>query len=279
MALLASSCSGLDHKIHFSSITNTAGSPSAFDPALQRSSSSITPHTAKSPLRNDLRQEDEEDLDDDVDWDSIIQSIPLLPRHPSLPPLPESTRGNIPSGPPPPPLSATPRPFTRPPFPPPLRDKSPVPGLSNTTVLRTCFRIGHLLSEASRTHMAHQDVLFELYARVAHSYRESIARVQHFQFMDLFKNQRPYPRGTLTGWKTGSLLDRLSRAFLSSFGVNRNEKGDGNGDGHSGSRMCRCICRLRKEKNSEIGWVVVVEWIREISWDEIDMMRQIICRD
>ncbi|KAK3332005.1 hypothetical protein B0T19DRAFT_438884 [Cercophora scortea] len=215
-----------------------------------------------------------ESLDHDVEWDDVLELLPSLPKDPSLSDLPTATAPAVgtsvgwPLAAKPKPMKPTSNhqmPFKRPPFPSPLLEKSPVAGLTNTSVLRICFRIGEMINEGCRRYNSQQDVTFELYARVTYSSREATGRKQNFQFMDLFKEQLPYPTGALTGWRTGSLLDQQSAVFLTV--------------GTGQMKMCRCICKLERNRKAEMGWAVVVLAIREVDWDEIEMMKMLVCRE
>lgn len=155
--------------------------------------------------------------------------------------------------------------FVRPPFPPPVKPKSPILGLSPSPILQLCFRIGELINRASKNRATNQPALFELYARVKSSSRDPFSSrgVQHFEFMDLFKSHPPHLAGTLSGWKTGGLVDRQSAEFL---GVTE--------DGEP--RMCRCVCRMKRvvitgEKGAR--WVVEVVSIRETGWENVEWVR------
>ncbi|KAK0617170.1 hypothetical protein B0T14DRAFT_568702 [Immersiella caudata] len=235
-----------------------------FDPNLPGSSPTRI-HNNTTPVNPELEEEDL--LDSDVDWDEITELLPSRPHDPSLSVSPKEvvTRQLIKSDEVHT-LQLTPqrKPFVRPPFPEPIRDKSPVTGLSRSSIVRTCFRIGQILNETKKCFDNHQDVVFELYARVTYSSREKFARVQHFQFLDLFKEHFPYPTGTLNGWKTGSLVDEQSLVFL------------GSGDGHK-AKLCRCICKPVKEKKRDLGWSFLVLAIRQVDWEEIDMMKGTMC--
>lgn len=81
-------------------------------------------------------------------------------------------------------------PFIRPPFPTPIRDRSPILGLTNHIVLRTCFRIGEALNAAAVASRANTDAIIELYARIVLSEREVNGGFkQFFQFGDLFTDK------------------------------------------------------------------------------------------
>ncbi|KAI1419651.1 hypothetical protein F5Y12DRAFT_776738 [Xylaria sp. FL1777] len=154
--------------------------------------------------------------------------------------------------------------FTRPPFPTKVRDRPLVPGMSSDTLLRTCFRIGAMISQTVWCFNHQQDVVFELYARVTYSSRETLCRKQHFQFVDLFKDQQPYPAATLTNWRIDSQLDKDSLAFLET---------------RSGPRLCWCMCKPIKDSKAVIGWTYTVLKIKEINWEQIYWAKRIICGD
>ncbi|KAK0629072.1 hypothetical protein B0T17DRAFT_524551 [Bombardia bombarda] len=287
MALLADALSAeIAQPIPPTSVINEMERPSStdvFDPNLQRSSPTSNEHGKSDGKRNP--SDEEELLDYDVEWDNVLECLPSLPRDPSLPKRPDivhqekETSTNAELQPYNTNLHATssshggkPQPFSRPPFPNPVRNKSPVAGVSNSHVLRTCFRIGQMVNESSRCLKAGVEPTFELYARVTYSSRELLSRVQHFQFMDLFKEQLPYPTGMLSGWRTGSLLDRESAVFL--------EASDGGSDGAEAMvRMCRCIGKLRPDNKMQMGWIVVVLRIQEVGWDEIGGIKRTVCRE
>ncbi|KAK5653375.1 hypothetical protein OQA88_9067 [Cercophora sp. LCS_1] len=213
----------------------------------------------------------EDIVESDVDWDEVISSLPPQPapqdNNAHVSSLPSGgapnhraqARGPLLS------LSQEQSPFARPPFPPPLRDKSPVGGLTKSSVLRTCFRLNDVIPQGQRCLKAHQDAVFELYARVLYSSREKIKRAQHFRFRDLYKNQMPYLPGTLAGWKTGSLKDTDSATFI----------GNGNSDN---AKMCRCVCRLVQGKKGNPGWKLDILSIKEVGWDDVAMVKDVVCR-
>ncbi|KAI0973286.1 hypothetical protein F4678DRAFT_477754 [Xylaria arbuscula] len=154
--------------------------------------------------------------------------------------------------------------FSRPLFPEKVRDRPSVPGMSSDTLLRTCFRIGAMISQTVFCFNHQQNVVFELYARVTYSSRETLSRKQHFQFVDLFKDQQPYPAATLTNWRTDSQLDKDSSAFLNT---------------RSGPRLCWCMCKPMRDSKAAIGWTYTVFKIKEISWKQVRWAKRIICGD
>ncbi|KAI1304008.1 hypothetical protein F5Y03DRAFT_358723 [Xylaria venustula] len=154
--------------------------------------------------------------------------------------------------------------FSRPPFPEKVRDRPSVSGMSSDTLLRTCFRIGAVISQTAFCFNHQQNVVFELYARVTYSSRETLSRKQHFQFVDLFKDQQPYPAATLTNWRIDSQLDKDSSAFLNT---------------QSGPRLCWCMCKPMRDSKAAIGWTYTVLKIKEISWEQVRWAKRIICAD
>ncbi|KAI0142862.1 hypothetical protein GGR57DRAFT_485080 [Xylariaceae sp. FL1272] len=155
------------------------------------------------------------------------------------------------------PLSA----FVRSPFPDKVRDRPFVPGISSTTLLRTCFRIGAMISQTAWSHNHGQDVVFELYARVTYSSRETAPFKQHFQLVDLFKDQQPYPAATLANWKAEAQLGHDSAVFL---------------DTHKGPRLCRCMCKPSRDKKAAIGWTYTVLRINETTWEKIEWAKRVV---
>ncbi|KAI1106581.1 hypothetical protein F4804DRAFT_19607 [Jackrogersella minutella] len=247
-----------------------------YDPTLQHSSPFPSPGETKGSQSVGVtrKRNNEEDnlLDDEVDWNTVYAMTSTFSKDPSTTdplnticlPLTDqvirvenSIEKNPPDG------SAMPlKPFVRPSFPEKVRDRSTVPGLSSNTMLRTCFRIGEMINQAAHCLNHRQYVVFELFARVTYSNRESLQRRQHFQFVDLFKDQLPYPAGILTDWRIGSQLDRQSSSFL---GMSAEP------------RICRCICRPIKDPKITIGLSLVVLAIRESDWVQIKWAKHIVC--
>ncbi|KAK5626118.1 hypothetical protein RRF57_001833 [Xylaria bambusicola] len=226
----------------------------------------------------DVRQDNavEDLLDDDVDWNVVLAKTNVLQDASSVTSgfaidasrcanMQVNTKREVSSsverssyetGP----LTA----FVRPPFPDKVRDRPSVPGMSSDTVLRTCFRTGAMISQTACCHNHQQCVVFELYARVTYSSRETLSRKQHFQFVDLFKDQQPYPAATLANWRVDSQLDKDSATFL---------------DTRGGPRLCWCMCRPMKDPKAAIGWTYTVLKIREIGWEDIRWAKRIACGD
>jgi len=153
-------------------------------------------------------------------------------------------------------------PFTRPPFPKPIRDRSPILGLTNCTVLRTCFRIGEALNAAAVASRTNTDAIIELYARTIFSEREINGGFkQFFQFGDMFTDKPPYLSGTYTLWKGVDLWDVDSKPFLG-------EKGKG--------KMARVMGRIKRcEQGGGCEMVVLSIW--EVDWEDVGVAKGIVC--
>ena len=157
-------------------------------------------------------------------------------------------------------------PFVRPPFPNPVRDRSPILGLTNRTVLRTCFRIGEGLNAAAVASRTNVDAIVELYARIVSSSREASGGYkQHFQFGDLFTDKPPYLSGSYTLWKGVGIWDNDSKELVG-------EQGRG--------KMVRVLGRIKKkEPRNEQGPAVemFVLSIWEVDWEDIGVAKGIVC--
>ncbi|KAK4201130.1 hypothetical protein QBC40DRAFT_348137 [Triangularia verruculosa] len=281
------------------SIVSSVG---AYDPNLQRSPPGKAPE----------KPEEEELLDSDIDWSPILEELSTQPNpHPldqsASQPATTIKPTQTPKSELAPSRQQAVQPFTRPPFPQTLRDKSPICGLSNLTVLRTCFRLGHLIAENNHNSSRNQDAVYELYARVNYSHRnrpssthiplfnvvkhDNSARMQHFQFADLWRDTPPYVWGVLENWRPDGVLDKQSSVFLSS-GPPPSQFTQGN-DVERERKLCRCICRIskapseesqgggrNKRSNPDIGrWVMKVLWIEEIGWETIERMKTFTCQE
>lgn len=130
-------------------------------------------------------------------------------------------------------------PIVRPPFPAPVPlGWTPVVGLSANCLLRTVFRIGEIINAASHVAKSGQNVLFELYARVLSSQRDTVN--QHFIFGDLFHSNPPHLHGeySATIWRGLELHETDSGFFLDQTKL-----------------PCRCIGKMKRIKK---GWVIQV---------------------
>lgn len=251
-------------------------SPIDFDPTLQHTppdlqavDSEAVKRESVSPTKQIKALEDL--LDEDVDWSAVLVEVNTMHRNTSNashinmdPSQPAETKTctefeqDIAVQEEERPLAT----FVRPPFPEAIHDRPFVPGMSSETLLRTCFRVGVMIEQTARCFNHQQDVLFQLYARVTYSSRETQIRRQHFQFVDLFKDINPYPSATFSGWRAGSQMDRDSAAFLDTSG---------------GPRLCWCMCKPIRDKRTSIGWTYKILKIREVDWDEIRWAKTIVC--
>ena len=226
---------------------------------------------------------DDDDLDDELMYlpregsDIIQPSTPLTsPEKPSTPKLQwlppkvyiPAKSSQIPVSPTDIPhlvpfnINGEPLPFTRPPFPKPIRDRSPILGLTNRAVLRTCFRIGEALNAAAVASRTNTDAVIELYARVIHSERETEKGFkQFFQFGDLFTDKPPYLSATYSLWKGVGLWDMDSKVFLG-------EEGRGT--------MARVLGRTKKREQGG-GCEMVVLSIWEVDWEDVGVAKGIVC--
>ncbi|EMC99764.1 hypothetical protein BAUCODRAFT_53869, partial [Baudoinia panamericana UAMH 10762] len=145
------------------------------------------------------------------------------------------------------------KPIARQPFPSAVLDRSPVLGATYTTVLRTCFRIGEALNVGCQAVRTSKNVLIELYARVAQSWREEKpGRHQHFVLHDLYHDKPPYLTGTFDLWDQSKLWDLDSSAFLV-------PTQDGT--------MCRLVAQMQRE---DMKWKLKIFSIWQADWEDVD---------
>ena len=240
-------------------------------------------HTDVKPAEGSENCFDDEDLDDELIYlptegsDTIQPSTPLTsPEKPSTPKLQwlppkvyvPAKSSQIPVSPTEIPhfvnfnINGEPLPFTRPPFPKPIRDRSPILGLTNRAVLRTCFRIGEALNAAAVASRTNTDAVIELYARVIDSKRDTDKGFKQFlQFGDLFTEKPPYLSATYSLWKGVGLWDMDSSVFLG-------EKGRG--------KMARVLGRIKKREQGG-GCEMVVLSIWEVDWEDVGIAKGIVC--
>lgn len=140
------------------------------------------------------------------------------------------------------------KPIVRGPFPIAAQDGSPIIGLSHKLILRTCFRIGEAINQASQALHQGQDVMIELYAKVVSSQRD--AAQQQFILGDLFHDRPPYIQGLYAAgiWKGVQLYDDDAHNLL------------------EGRKLCRCVGSVKRKDK---GWVMSVMNIWEADWDDV----------
>ena len=149
------------------------------------------------------------------------------------------------------------KPIARKPFPVPVSDHSLLSGVSNQTVLRTCFRVAEALNVESQAARTNQSVLVELYARVTSSFRENEAvGKQHFHFKDLFHDRPPHLEGTFELWQKSELWDLDSRVFLSP---------------KAGGTICRVIAGMKRDAET-LRWRLDTKRIWEVNWEDVEFV-------
>ncbi|MCJ1387636.1 hypothetical protein MMC18_000479 [Xylographa bjoerkii] len=151
-------------------------------------------------------------------------------------------------------------PFARPTFPSLVLDRSPILGVSSSSFLRTCFRIGEALNVATQALHTNAHPLIELYARVTYSRRIGVE--QFIQFADLFRSEKPpFLSGSFVGWKGVDLWDNDSKAFLGDTG-----KG----------KIARCVGRMKRDETGR-GWKMMVLSIWKADWEDVGYVKGIVC--
>jgi hypothetical protein len=152
------------------------------------------------------------------------------------------------------------KPIVRPSFPSSVRDRSPVIGISSSTVLRTCFRIGEAINVGSRALRENKDIIIELFARVEWSNRESDGVKQHFQLVDLYHDRPPFLNAIYDLWNDCALWEHDSSVFL--------ERTDQ-------MMICRCIGRMKKDEERKLVFHMLNVW--KASWKNVDFTKGIVC--
>jgi hypothetical protein len=147
------------------------------------------------------------------------------------------------------------KPIVRPVFPDPVRDRSPIVGLTPNTLLRTCFRIGEAINTGRGAIKEGKNVILELYARVLYSKRYN--NKQRFVFCDLYHTNAPYINAVYDAaiWDAGSQFNYDSARLLQEM------------------KMCRCIGKMKKEGGE---WVLVMSSVWEASWEDIAWVEGIV---
>lgn len=149
-------------------------------------------------------------------------------------------------------------PIVRPPFPGPICERSRLIGISCSTYLRTCFRVGEALNEGSLAVRSNKDVVIELYAKVDSSWREPSGLKQHFVLSDLFHDRPPKLNAVYELCKANELWNYESAQFLGPSGKRR---------------MCRCMVKMKRENNM---WKMIILSIWEATWDDVEYVCGII---
>jgi len=158
-------------------------------------------------------------------------------------------------------------PIIRPPFPKPIRDRSPLIGVSSSLILKTCFRIGECLNVgctfARNSNTPFSDtILLELYAKVVSSQRDANGVTQHFILADLFHEKRgPFLNATCETWKGSELWEYDCGRFLDA------EK-------YGEKKICRLVGRMKRQGGK---WKLVVLNIWEATWEDVEFVKGIVC--
>ncbi|KAF2825362.1 hypothetical protein CC86DRAFT_294925 [Ophiobolus disseminans] len=147
------------------------------------------------------------------------------------------------------------KPIARPLFPDAVRDRSPIIGLSSSTLLRTCFRIGEVINQAHQADKTGKHITFELYARILDSERDN--KTQFFTFCDLFHGKPPYLKAAYDAalWKSVQLFNYDSKRLLQQ------------------GRIGRCMGTMKREGKE---WIMTVLNIWEATWDDIKWVEGIV---
>ncbi|KAI7114412.1 hypothetical protein KC324_g19280 [Hortaea werneckii] len=160
------------------------------------------------------------------------------------------------------------KPVIRSPFPSAIRDRSPIWGASNTTVLRTCFRIGEALNVGCQSMRNNRPVLLELYARVVDSWHEGAergkGRKQNFVLHDLYHDKPPYVDGSFLLCGQSKVWDLDTSRFLTE---------------RDGGIMCRAIGQMKKAGGGRGKWYINLLSIWEATWDDVHAVAGIYAKD
>ncbi|RMY90160.1 hypothetical protein D0861_03834 [Hortaea werneckii] len=159
-------------------------------------------------------------------------------------------------------------PVVRTAFPRAMRDRSPIWGASNTTVLRTCFRIGEALNVGCQAVRNNRPVLLELYARVMDSWHEGAergkGRKQSFVLHDLYHDKPPYLDASFLLCGQSKVWDLDTSSFLT-------KRDDG--------IMCRTIGQVKKERCGRGKWYIDLLSIWEATWDDVQAVAGVYAKD
>lgn len=145
------------------------------------------------------------------------------------------------------------RPVIRSAFPHAISDRPQIYGAHNTTLLRTCFRIGEAINVGCYAVRTGKNLLIELYARVQTSWRDRGQEGrQHFIFKDIYHDKPPYMKGTFVLLADHKPSDAGSKAFLAS---------------QSNNSVCRLLARI-KRGHTLLELDILSIW--QASWEDVD---------
>lgn len=160
------------------------------------------------------------------------------------------------------------KPVVRTPFPSAIRDRSPIWGASNTTVLRTCFRIGEALNVGCQAVRNNRPVLLELYARVVDSWQEGTkggkGRKQLFTLHDLYHDKPPHIDASFVLCGQSKVWDLDTSRFLAK---------------RDGGIVCRAIGQMKKAEGGRGKWYINILSIWEATWEDVQAVAGIYAKD
>jgi hypothetical protein len=162
-------------------------------------------------------------------------------------------------------LSPTP-PIARSPFSAPCLDRSPIIGLTPSTLLRTCFRVGEALRVGTASARENRVVIVELFARVLWSVRDTERGVQTFEFGDLFHERKPWLRGHYEGW-----AGKEPWAYDAGLLVTGREEREGQVEN---KKMARVLGRVERDELTK-GWRMKVMNVWMCEWEDVEAVRRI----
>lgn len=138
-------------------------------------------------------------------------------------------------------------------FPPPIMDRTSLFGVSSSSALRTCFRVGEALNTGCQAVRNNRNLVLELYARVTSSWREpKPSRKQHFIINDLYHDKPPYINGTFELWDQSTLWEQDSSSFLKAG---------------AGGVLCRTIARMKRNGTK---WRLEILSIWQVDWEDVE---------
>lgn len=153
------------------------------------------------------------------------------------------------------------RPIARTKFPVPILDRTSLFGVSNTSALRTCFRVGEALNAGCQAVRNNRNLVLELYARIASSWREPRpSRKQHFIIHDLYHERPPFINGTFELWDQSALWEQDSKPFLEA-------RADG--------MLCRMIAKMKRDGTK---WRLEILSIWQADWEDVEHVASIYAK-
>lgn len=132
-------------------------------------------------------------------------------------------------------------------------DRTSLFGITSSSVLCTCFRVGEALNAGCQAVRNNRNVVLELYARVTSSWREpKPSRKQHFIINDLYHDKPPCISGTYELWDQSALWEQDSKLFL---------------EAGSDGILCRTIARMKRDG---MKWKLEILSIWQVDWEDVE---------